>query len=189
MSSGRGLHDIEQLSLWALYSLVQMWSPFINPNCCVSLYEIAVTSPPGDCDWSKLRPLNTWPCAASPPTVSSSSSDSITLLGHAVLTAEAPIVCLTDWLTAWLRAAASEEERAAASRQPISGSGLANVQPRGSSTTVSATARATSLKLGYYGDKEREHFAGGPPLSPPRFYFLPPNFTPLFFSLPTGHSA
>lgn len=55
------------------------------------------------------------------------------------------------WLTEWASECGQQqakEERAAASRQPISGSGLANVQLRGSSTTVSATARATSTQTG-----------------------------------------
>lgn len=130
-------------------------------------------------------------CTIASLTVSSSSS-SITPLVHAVLTALLRLrscVWLTDWLTASSSRRRRKEERAAASRQPISGSRLANVQPRGSSTTVSATGRATSLKLGYYGDKEREHFAGSPPLSPPRSCSVPPHFTPLFLSLTTGHSV
>lgn len=174
-----------------------MCSPFINPNGCVSLHIIAVTSPQGNCDWSQLRPLDTWPCAPSPPSQSAAAAaaslPSYTLYSQLCWGSDRVSGWLTDWLTASSSSNGSrrrrKEERAAASRQPISGSGLANVQPRGSSTTVSATGRATSLKLGYYGDKEREHFAGSPPLSPPRSCSVPPHFIPLFLSLTTGHSV
>lgn len=76
-----------------------------------------------------------------PQSVSRSSSSSITPRVHAVLTAEARIVLISS-LTDWL-----EEERAAAPRQPIGGSGLANVQPRGSSTTVTAPSDSSQTGI------------------------------------------
>lgn len=111
----------------------------------VSLYENCSDVTIGRTWLVQARPLDTWPCAASPPSV---SSNSITLLYTLFsLRRLRSCVWLTDWLTDCGQQQA-KQERAAASRQPISWSGLANVPRRGSSTTVSATARATSTQTG-----------------------------------------
>lgn len=55
-----------------------VWKRFQNPALSnhsiltqiLTFHLIAVTSPPDDSDWFRRRPWDTWPCAASPPSVS-----------------------------------------------------------------------------------------------------------------------